>query len=409
MEHYNNNLITDHDASVINDLGIAAAGMSLLLVFTMLCVLGHRTIRHFPVVRSNFGAVSSRILHVSLILSLIYSASFIITCSGLASNQTSCNVAMWAFLVSLHVMNGLCAAILLHCALLLTCKNLRLSTLLVRLSIALVVLGAFALGTAGLIAGRYGYNAEQNTCWITAPPNKTSRYAGYKMMAILFFITLLCVWYHLNMLRRTVDLDLSKSKSLILRVSFPPAVMSLHCLMTIGGDLPITYHSRAGQYTSYLFNYVGLGSFGFVLALCAIFIDPAFRNIVRLTRATTESRKSPEDGHLGEAEEIQVQSTQKDEILQASLETLDDEKNAEKIAGEKVLHTEAVTERTDSTELSNEEKVSFTTENQEVVDPGGRRPSVRSGSVVKWPSDLLRRVSDSHVCTPDGDCCIFIV
>lgn len=412
-----NNLVSQRDVSVINDLGIATAGLNLCLVVVMIFIVGYRSINHWSIVKSNFGAVSSRILYVALFLSISNSASFIVICTNLASNHKYCNVAMWFFLVTTHVMSGLCGAILLHCALLLECKNLRVSTLLVRLSIAFVALGSLALGTAGLLSGRFGYHTGINTCWIIPPANHTSRYAFYKMEAILLygplfgtlllsFIALACVWYHLSTLRKTVDLDLSKAKSLIFRVCFPPAVMLFHCLMIIGGDLPITYHTRAGQFTSYLFKRIGFGSLGLALGLCAVFIDPALRNMIRLQEATVESRKRSDVGPPGDVEEIQVQVSQKPATLptdETSLDTPpDDMKQFMESASDEVLSptNSMVSQSTDTESLHKDE---------DAVDPGGRRPSIRTGSVVKWPSDLSRRVSDSHVCTPDGDCCIFIV
>lgn len=173
-----------------------------------------------------------------------------------------------------------------------------------KIAIVLVVLGSVALGCAGLISGHFGYIKVQDTCWITSKDEDAL--SSYKLQLVLLygpvFACLLCnfcavayILIELRRLRASNRLGSRKIRYLVFRMAFSPVFLIVHCLMVIGGDLPITYHSNAAQVTSYLANYLGFSCYALALSSCAVFLDPAFRNMRRSYMNRTSDGASDEE------------------------------------------------------------------------------------------------------------------
>lgn len=407
-----NNLLTNHDVLMINDAGIVTAALGIAIPVGILGSLTWRLRKDSGLLREHLKPMPTRILYVALLVSLVYSACFIVTCSSLASNHVACKISMWGLITTVHIMNGFCTTILLHCSLLLSSRNAASSSLIVRISVALIVFFSLALGTAGLVAGRFGYLEDQDSCWMVPADKGLSRYSAYKMecillygplfaMLLLSFIALAYIWYCINHLRLSHEVNLNKTRSLVLRLCFPPGFLSVHCLMIIGGDLPITYGSRAGQYASYFLNYVGLASFGLALGLCAIFLDPAYNNVHRIAKQQTRTTRTSE----GETEEIQEVVV----VVVVSSPRPDDKLDDDKSDTFDHASTLNIPRTIFELEKHDEEMVVESEISQHLVSETMTTRREEHHDDDEAVSFMPIRKKPGHICTPDGDCCIFDV
>ena len=323
-----NSLTTDLDSLIINDVGIVVASMGMIGVLIILGIILHHRRHHRQRVDSALRSLPTKLLYYSILLSLLFSISWIISCSPSATNRAACNFAMWGIVFSTHLINGLLLAILLHCGLLLSASTK--SGVIVKTAIGIVICVSISLSIAGLASHRYGYLEDQATCWFV-PTNDGSwsddayhlelvlLYGPIFTCLVLNFVGLAYIWIKLARIRRdNASMDLSKLKSLVLRLSFSPAFLTIHCLLVVGGDLPIYYSTREAQFTSYICNYIGFSAYALALVLCAIFFDPALstimeRNISLTSRSQTGNTVNTIQPRSGRGTSIvMVPSTQAD-------------------------------------------------------------------------------------------------
>lgn len=302
-----NSLTTATDSIIINDVGIGMASIGIFADAVIGAIFLAKYLRRPTKVAESLRPLPTRMLYLSMALSLLFSVCWILSCSDLASNAVACDFAMWGIIFSTHLINGLLLAILLHCGLLLSSKNARVSTVIVKVAISLVIVVSLGLSIGGLASGRFGYIEDQDTCWMVPTANGSGTDSPYKVDVILLYgpifacllfnvLGLAFVWFGIARIRRDgSNMDGTKLRSLVLRLSFSPAFLALHCLMVIGGDLPITYHSRAAQFTSYICNYIGFSALSLALAICAIFFDPALSSIVE-RKIALSTRSQPRGG-----------------------------------------------------------------------------------------------------------------
>ena len=357
-------LITTTDALVINYIGI---GIAALGIIGLLCLCGPILYRYTQcpkLVRRQLDPLPTRLLYSAACFSGIFSIFWMISCSALASHQKACSVSMWFIITTIHLMNGLLLSILLHCGLLLSSKNAELSARAVKYHLCLVLIASLCFSCVGVSSGRFGYLEDQQTCWIIPAAHRESVSAYRLEVALLYGPVFAClllevvgacyIYYVLHQLRITTAIE-ARAKTLMKRLCLSPCLLGFHCLMVIGGDLPITYHTRAGQLTSYLLNYMGFSSYGIVTCLCTIFINPTYMCIV-----TPYSERRAHDVEHGMAEVVKVTTP---EIKDPTGEEVQEETFME-------------------------------------VDSAHW---IATGTVN---SALPFLKSDQHVCMPDGDCCI---
>lgn len=298
--------LSNEDYAVLNGIGV---GFGAFAIFTAVCILScviYVYCKKPEQVKTIFQSYPTRILYLSLILSIPYSACYIWSSTPSAANQTICAFNITMIVLFLHLMNSTSLLIILHCAIILSGKDHIKALRWAKVTSIISVLFSFAFAFTGLFLHAYSYSEEQATCWIFLPDNPTVviPLMLYKLeAAILYgplFVSLALqiglLIYCLFKLRvmRNVRSDRS-FRRMVMRIAISPAFLVLHCLMIFGGDLPITYYSRSAMYACFIIGFAGYGSFGLCYAVCVVFVDPALGTCWREFRQNGK-RESLEHG-----------------------------------------------------------------------------------------------------------------
>lgn len=154
---------------MLNSAGIAFGALGLLLVVCILSLLWFLYCKTPIRFRDAFDSYPTRILYLSMLLSIPYSICYIWSSTPSASNQAICAFTITGTILFLHLMNSTVILIILHCAILLSTQRSDIVVRITRIVSVVSVLGSFVFAFVGLTLHAYSYSESQSTCWIYDP------------------------------------------------------------------------------------------------------------------------------------------------------------------------------------------------------------------------------------------------
>lgn len=293
--------LSDLDYTILNATGIAFGALGLvtaLATIALLLYLRHKVPGTFS---QAWESNPTRLLHLSLVISIPYSICYIWSSTSSAANQTICRFTMTGIVLFLHLMDATMLLILIHCAILVSTKDPVVTAKWTRALSAIAVVASFVLAFAGLFLHNYRYSDIQQTCWIYSPHGQpdvvipVSLY-GFEC-AILYGPVFLCILVSIILLAY-IAISIGfvgrfrgnrKFRRMIIRIGVSPFFLLLHCLTILGGDLPIEYKTHSSMFACFFIGFAGYGSFALSFVICAVFVDPCIASCIKAMRKSKVS------------------------------------------------------------------------------------------------------------------------